>query len=556
MTIGTTPSPSTNQSPCKGVPRVLALTGFLAALALVGIAQLVHDAAAGHSAPGETRWLAARLMRGRAGTVAQAWHHGHGGLGRVRAASRAIAAALREVGSGFEDGNVVSGAVRPWVQAALTRGLGAGNERALVGRGCWLFLRSEVEQLAGPGFLGGLPGGGGLAVRQRDPRPAILDFAEQLRARGVALVLVPVPGKASVYPERLSGRLEGAPRPIEDPSFAGFADEMRRSGVLVFDPVETLWSEKSRANQPAFLATDTHWSPIGMASVAAALARFVNANVKLPAVADPATRLEGAEVSGAGDLAVALGLPARLTLPRERVALRRVVERSDLLWRPAATADVLLLGDSFTNIYSFAAMGWGESSGLAEHLSHALGRPLDVIVRNDDGAFATRLILSHELTRGRDRLAGKRVVVWEFAARELSLGDWRVLPMLLGTPPPRRFVQPARGGSLEVSGTIAAMAPVPRPANAPYADYVVGLHLVDVTGAPGSGESAQALVFMLAMQGRVLTHAAHLRVGDRVALRLQAWADVASQYGYASRGELLEGDLMLEEPCWGEELTQ
>jgi hypothetical protein len=71
-------------------------------------------------------------------------------------------------------------------------------------------------------------------------------------------------------------------------------------------------------------------------------------------------------------------------------------------------------------------MGWGESAGFAEHLSRALGlRAIDCIVRNSNGAFATREILSQELARGRDRLAGKKLVVWEFAARELAFGDSR-----------------------------------------------------------------------------------------------------------------------------------
>ena len=63
---------------------------------------------------------------------------------------------------------------------------------------------------------------------------------------------------------------------------------------------------------------------------------------------------------------------------------------------------MLLLGDSFSNIFSFEAMGWGESAGFAEHLSFALRRPIDCILRNSDASFATREILSNELARGRE----------------------------------------------------------------------------------------------------------------------------------------------------------
>ena len=126
-----------------------------------------------------------------------------------------------------------------------------------------------------------------------------------------------------------------------------------------------------------------------------------------------------------------LDLPTGQTLyPPERVALRYVVDEAGNPWRSSQDADVLLLGDSFTNIYSLATMGWGEGAGLAEQLSYVLQRPVDRIVQNDQGAHATRGLLHRELAAGTDRLAGKRVVIWQFAAREFAAGDWKVI----GTP--------------------------------------------------------------------------------------------------------------------------
>ena len=68
-------------------------------------------------------------------------------------------------------------------------------------------------------------------------------------------------------------------------------------------------------------------------------------------------------------------------------------------------------------------MGWGTSAGLAEQLSYALARPVDRLVQNDDAAFATRAMLAGDPAR----LTGKRVVIYQFAARELAFGDWRIL---------------------------------------------------------------------------------------------------------------------------------
>jgi alginate O-acetyltransferase complex protein AlgJ len=95
---------------------------------------------------------------------------------------------------------------------------------------------------------------------------------------------------------------------------------------------------------------------------------------------------------------------------------------------------VLLLGDSFTNVFSLEPMGWGEGAGLGPQLARALGRDVDVLAQNDSGAFATRQLLWNALAGGEDRLAGKQVVVWEFASRELAVGNWKPLDWARARP--------------------------------------------------------------------------------------------------------------------------
>ena len=80
----------------------------------------------------------------------------------------------------------------------------------------------------------------------------------------------------------------------------------------------------------------------------------------------------------------------RPLFPPEAVWLRRVLQPDGSPWRPSRDADVLVLGDSFSNIYSLESMGWGDSAGFVEQLSYVLRRPVDRLVQNDEGAFATR----------------------------------------------------------------------------------------------------------------------------------------------------------------------
>ena len=74
-----------------------------------------------------------------------------------------------------------------------------------------------------------------------DPRPAVRQMSQALAARGIRLVLFPVPDKATMQPLQLHGRKpRGGERADRLPAagnrdFDRFVAEMRAAGVLVFD---------------------------------------------------------------------------------------------------------------------------------------------------------------------------------------------------------------------------------------------------------------------------------------------------------------------------------
>lgn len=349
---------------------------------------------------------------------------------RTVAANRAALAELAAFEDALEDESLLGQTLRPPAQRLLSGRLGAGNERVYVGREGWLFYRPDAEYLTGPAFLDPswlrrrvASASEWTTPPQPDPREAILDFHRQLGDLGIALVVMPTPVKPAIHPEKLAARYEAHPEPLHNPSYGAFVDDLRGHGVLVFDVAPLLARERQSA--PQYLATDTHWRPETIELVAGELAAFVRDRVELPSVAPPGYRTGEREVRNQGDTAVMLDLPAGQTLyPPESVWIRRVLEGDGSPWRSSRDADVLVLGDSFSNIYSLASMGWGDAAGLTEQLSHTLNRPVDRIVQNDDGAFATRAMLQRA---GADRLAGKRVVVWQFATRELAFGDWQII---------------------------------------------------------------------------------------------------------------------------------
>ncbi len=357
-----------------------------------------------------------------------------------------------------------------------------------------------------------------------------------------------------LQPGELSARFaaDRARPPANNPDFRRFVAELRSAGVDVFDPTPP----EIVPGEERFLIQDTHWTPEWMQQVAGDLARHVR-RLGIPSDGPEARfQFERQTASRLGDLVDMLKLgPDQAVFLPQQVTIRRVVEaQSRAPWRADPQAEILLLGDSFANVFSFAEMGWGDSAGFAEHLSYALGRPLDRISRNDSGAFATRQLLAAELAKGRNRLDGKKLVIWQFAARELAVGDWKPIPLDLGSAPATQFVLPAAGEQRVVSGTVRQIARAPKPGTVPYKDHIVGLHLVDLSDERGPIAGGEALVYVWSMRDNVWTAAATWPTDRTVRLRLRPWSDVADRLEAINRGELDDDELNLQEPCWGEEI--
>ena len=470
-------------------------------------------------------------------------------LSRVVLKNRAIIRELERFDDDAGEQTLLAKVLRPHVQYFLA-GLGAGNEQAYIGRRPWLFFRDSLDYLTGPEFLDPKQP----ATRSTDPRPPILQLKAQLERRGIPLIVMPTPVKPTIHPERFTRRFEGTDDPLRPTSYASFIGELEERGVLVFDPAPVLLEAKRRLGTFQYLMTDTHWRPEAMELVAARLQDFIAQHADLPPVPAEYVR-ESINVTNLGDLARMLDLPeGQSRYPEESVQVRQIRTADDRPWEPSRSADILLLGDSFSNIYSLAEMGWGESAGFGEQLSFLMRRPIDRIVQNADGAFATRELLGRELASGRDRLAGKRLVVFQFAERELAVGDWKLVDLSLGEAAPGQFFVPEPGDAVVVSGTIREIAPIPRPGTVPYADHITAMHLVNLASDRAGVSGGQAVVYIWGMRDHVLQDAAQFRAGDKISVRLRPWADVANQYDGISRTELANEDVQFEVPTWGEVL--
>ena len=481
---------------------------------------------------------------------------------RVLGFNRDLLSVAQSIEDRIAADSVVGRRVRPVVQGMLTGWLGGGTTQVEIGIGGWLFYRPDVDHVVGPGFLSprvlarrAAEGGTLSAGRRPDPRPALAGLHDQLDRLGVRLIVVPTPAKPSTDPRRIGdGGFES--EPVMNRSYRRFLEELETAGVVVFDVSRTLSAMRSDGAGSLYLATDTHWRPETMQRTAADLAAFIEQEVML---SEPSGgyRTRRVSVTNRGDTARLLDLgPDQTRYPPETVTVARVETAQGKAWVPDRSAEVLLLGDSFTNVYSLSSLGWGVSAGFAEQLSFALGRPVDRISQNDNGALAPRRLLEAEVARDGARLANTRVVVYQFAARDLSQGDWRPIEFERETArggDGEAFWVPGIDSTAVVEATVASTGTVPRPGSVPYRDHIVALHVgqIDVVDGPVAEAGRGAIVYVRSMIDNQLTEAARYRPGDRVRLGLESWAIVAPELDGISRGELDDPALLSALPWWG-----
>jgi len=415
----------------RSIASMLALA-FLATLVVVPIAEMVarepHPAV--HDVPGPRALLATARQEG------------------ALAANRQLLRAMHAVEDSLDRESVLVRWLLPSVQLANTRVLRAGNEQVITGREGWLFFTPDVEHVTGPPFLDpavlrrrAREGDEREAVPQPDPLIAIETLGAQLRERGITLVLLPVPVKPMLVPELLTRRARNAPLPIENRSWPELLARVEALGIELVDVAPELVVAKQRGFQEdtgvldrprgsteggeLFLRHDTHWTPAAMDRTARRLAAAIAPHLDPGAPEIAWTRRE-VVVDGTGDLVRLLNLPRGQTLfPPQSIRVERVSGPDGRSWSSDPRAEVLLLGDSFSNVFADAELGWGTGAGLAEQLAFHLRRPVERLADNGGGAHGALTRLQQDLGHGIDRLDGKRVVVYEFAMRYLTGGDWK-----------------------------------------------------------------------------------------------------------------------------------
>jgi hypothetical protein len=301
--------------------------------------------------------------------------------------------------------------------ASTVQNLEKKNAAAGAGLDGWLFFGGELRLLSLGRFWGDEAAKVSRAHKPelKDPIPAILDFQQQLKARGIELVVVPVPPKAAIYPEKIVPGFDvrsADPAPV----LHRFYEELRAAGIDVLDLSALFIQNRDHARGPVFCKTDSHWSGVGCALAAQAIADKVRSKLPQP-TAPRQYASDWKEVQISGDLDGLISHETHKPGP-EKIAVQSVSEKgSGAAIEPDANSPVLLLGDSHTLVYhDFLA----ERAGLVDQLALQLGFAPDLIGTRGSGATPVRINLYRRSVKDAGYLAKKKVVVWCFAAREFT----------------------------------------------------------------------------------------------------------------------------------------
>ena len=391
---------------------------------------------------------------------------------------------LRAFENKIDDESAIVLALRPKYQLAVWNLFSDPGEKVVLGAagkcigvGCgrdtaaasdrWLFYRQDVEFLVQPSPLDVR------SAKLDNPVKAIEKFRDQLKAKGVELLVVITPGKPSIYTERLTGR-DSRVAGIENA--AGLQshgkkilDSLTRAGFNTVDLYTPLLAAKSRDSEegPLYLNDDTHWTPRGAELAADVIAKKVRemvdaGTVKFRKTDDVRYIASDSLADRMGDVGEMSGLNKFNVFKVQKVtghvvlqqnikerteklpvdstcveaaksacqkndscftAQSALCERDTVLYDTSITpfkddfrkSEILILGDSFSRIYQTDSP---VNAGWIAHFAKNVNRPVASIV--SDGGAST--LVREKLARKASVLKGKKLIIWEFVERDLRFG--------------------------------------------------------------------------------------------------------------------------------------
>lgn len=326
----------------------------------------------------------------------------------------------------FSEAQDFTAAVKAGLEKAAT-----GQQFAIAGADPnWRFLVNELKHLQ-HGDIGAADLSK-VNAEGTDPIAAITKYHDELKALGVELLLVPVPPKAAIYPERFVAGVDAA----SVPSLAGFFTKLTDQGVQIVDLEAAFKRAKAAApDKLLYCATDSHWSPYG-AQLAASLvaAKYRDRKELIEHQLRDLLKLPEQPLEFHGDLltdADKAALPKE-TLPAVRAGVAANPNGTDVNTVESADySPVLVMGDSHCQVFRRGGNMHTTCSGFIDHLVVDLSVPVEEVSTQASGGEGPRIEIARRTVKEPDFWKKKKIAIWLFSAREFTQGRWKAIPAMV-----------------------------------------------------------------------------------------------------------------------------
>ena len=394
-----------------------------------------------------------------------------------------------------------------------------GNRNVRIGKDGWLFLDDAIESLTGQGPFHDEP-----FPFQKDgksPVDAIKRFADQLDNFGARLILVSIPSKAMIYPEKINHNIKG---PISHPDAQRLVSELNSLPNLdVLDLTRSLFNLKK--DKKVFLKQDTHWTPEAMEEAAKIIANHIKSmDINIDKVNLNPKQKEGRKAYG--DLVEKINIWDG-AFNQESVIAKPIKGNTR-----DRNSEIILLGDSFTNIYSSnEGLGWGNNAGLPEHIASNVGTPIDVISINGGGATEVRKKLAQRRGSSED-MKNKKVVIWAITCRDLFLSQEQCIDRNISWEnvsfDKRPLEKKPTNNKITIRAKLIEKPKIPDPNQTTYKDLLYGAdyEIIETISGKVPEEGKKIAVVNWAFKNRVLLPSANYEIGSVRNLQLMPFEEM------------------------------
>ncbi len=256
-----------------------------------------------------------------------------------------------------------------------------------------------------------------VTTNQQDPIPFLVQFHELLKARGIDLLLVPIPAKTSIYPDKVAAQFEvGTPYPTKP-----FFDEIAEAGISVLD-LEPVFQAERAAGNKMHCEQDAHYSPYACQVISQLIVdRIRDADWFQAQPREAFLRSAPQDLVIVGDQ-VPAELRSKLTevLPVRYCGIDQGGRLTPV--EPSDDSLILLLGDSHTLVFQEGSSRGMHSkgAGLLDNLQVDCGFAVDRVGVRGSGSKAARVQLYRKAASIPGYWDQKKLVIWTFSVREFT----------------------------------------------------------------------------------------------------------------------------------------